>query len=146
MSGHTDTLLVSLGAASAVLCVFISRRMDVVDHEGHPLHLGWKAIVYWPWLAWEIVKANIDVTKIILSPKMSISPMMFKVKASQQTEIGHVTYGNSITLTPGTVTVALVDDDLTVHAITQEMADGVKTGDMDRRVTQMEGNAVEGYE
>jgi multicomponent Na+:H+ antiporter subunit E len=95
--------------------------------------------VYWPWLLWEIVKANLEVARLILAPRMAISPTVIKVKASQPDELGQVIYANSITLTPGTVSIDVRDATIEVHAITREMAEGLQTGEMDRRVTQMEG-------
>ena len=140
LSGHYDsTLMLSLGAASVIFVLYISRRMDLVDHEGHPIHLGVRAGTYWLWLLWEIVKANIDVAKIIISPKMKIKPHIFEVRASQVSELGHVSYANSITLTPGTVTVDVDGGVLTVHALTQDSADDVKSGEMDSKVVRMEG-------
>ena len=139
LSGHFDPLLLSLGAVSCVFVAWIAYRMDVVDHEGHPIHLTWRAAIYWPWLLWEIVKANIDVAKIVLDPKLPISPQVFTVKASQVDDLGLAIYANSITLTPGTVSIDVKDATIQVHALTQELADGLLTGEMDRRATEMEG-------
>ena len=141
LSGHYEPLLLGLGAASCLVVVWIAGRMDVVDREGHPIHLTWRALPYWGWLGWEIAKTNVDVARIILNPKMPISPRMVRVKASQKSELGHVVYANSITLTPGTVTVDLVDGGLEVHALTKAAADDLASGEMDRRVTAMMGEA-----
>ena len=142
LSGHfTDPLLLGLGAVSVVAVVYIAHRMDVIDHEGHPVHLSWRALLYWPWLIKEIVKANFDVAKAILRLPEGIEPEVFSVTASQPTELGRVIYANSITLTPGTVTIALDDDRLTVHALTRGGREGVESGDMDRRVSAVEGAA-----
>ncbi|HAA91834.1 MAG TPA: cation transporter [Rhodospirillaceae bacterium] len=139
-SGLFDNMLIlGLGAASVASVLYIAHRMDVIDHEGHPIHLGWRAVAYWPWLLWEILKANLDVAKIIISPRMNIQPHIFVVNASQSSELGHVIYANSITLTPGTVTVDVEDGVMSVHALTQDAADGVKTGEMDDKVTAFEG-------
>ena len=141
LSGYFfSALLLGLGLASAAAVVFIAHRMDVIDHEGHPVHLGWRAIIYLPWLLGEIVKANIDVARRIIQPSMPIRPNLLRVKASQKSELGNVIYANSITLTPGTVTVELDDGLLGVHAITAEAAEEVLSGEMDRRVTAMEGH------
>jgi multicomponent Na+:H+ antiporter subunit E len=139
LSGHYEPLILVLGAVSCVFIAWIAYRMDVVDREGHPIHLTWRSLVYWPWLLWEIVKANLEVARLILAPRMAISPTVIKVKASQPDELGQVIYANSITLTPGTVSIDVRDATIEVHAITREMAEGLQTGEMDRRVTQMEG-------
>lgn len=145
LSGHTEPLLLGFGAASCALVVYIAHRMDLIDHEGHPSHLSFRILPYWAWLCWEIVKSNIDVAKIILSPKLPISPVMFKTKASQSRELGQVIYANSITLTPGTVTVGLEDGILEIHALTIAGAEGVLNGEMDRRVCRVKGE-MEGKE
>ncbi len=95
--------------------------------------------LYLCWLAKEVVLSNIDVARRILHPKLPISPTMFYVKASQKTPGGQVIYANSITLTPGTITVRLRDGYLIVHSISREAADAVKEGTMDRKVTAIEG-------
>lgn len=138
-SGYFEPLLLSFGIVSCVLIVAIGHRMDVVDHEGHPVHLGWKAITYWLWLVVEIVKANIDVARRIVDPKLPIHPVLVTVKTTQSTELGQVIYANSITLTPGTVSIRVADDTILVHAVAKEMAEDLQAGEMDRRVTAMEG-------
>ena len=130
----------ALAVASVLVVVLISRRMDVIDHEGHPIHLGWRSIFYWPWLFWEILKSNVQIARVILGRPMPILPAVIKVKGSQKSELGHVIYGNSITLTPGTVTIGLERGVLTVHALTKGTADDLKSGGMDRRVTAMMGD------
>ena len=142
LSGHfADPLLLGLGLASVVAVVLIAHRMDVIDHEGHPIHLSWRALIYWPWLIKEIVKANFDVAKAILRLPGGIEPTVFSVTASQHSELGRVIYANSITLTPGTVTIELDQDQVTVHALTSGAKEGVESGDMDRRVAAVEGPA-----
>ena len=141
LSGHFDPLLLSLGLLSCALVVYIAHRMDVIDREGHPIHLGLRALTYYPWLMWEIVKANIDVAKIILSRNPPISPVMIRLDADQKTELGHVCYANSITLTPGTITVDVVDGKLDVHALTREAAEELERGEMNRRCVAFEGES-----
>ena len=74
------------------------------------------------------------------SPSLPISPTLINVKASQQSVVGVVTYANSITLTPGTVTISVDKDIMTVHALTRNAAEGLESGEMDRRVTDMEAH------
>jgi len=139
LSGHFDPLLLSLGLASCAVVVFITTRMEVVDREGHPIHLSWGALIYWPWLFLEIVKANIDVARRVLSPTMDISPTLVRIKASQRSDLGQVIYANSITLTPGTVSIDLANGEILVHAISREGAEALIEGEMNRRVCQMVG-------
>jgi multicomponent Na+:H+ antiporter subunit E len=142
LSGYfTEPLLLGLGVASVLSVVFIAYRKEVLDSEGHPVHLIPRALVYWPWLLKEIVMANIDVAKAVLRSPMAIEPIVFTVTGSQQSELGRVIYANSITLTPGTVTIALEDDQLTVHALTRAGREGVESGEMDRRIAWLEGGS-----
>jgi len=139
LSGHYTPFLLAAGAGSCLAVVLFSDRlMSVLDREGHPIHLGRNALVYWPWLIWEIVKAAWDVTRRILDPRLPISPMLIRVKATQQSDVGRVIYANSITLTPGTISMELEEDTILVHALTREGAEGLATGDMDARVTRFE--------
>jgi multicomponent Na+:H+ antiporter subunit E len=139
LSGHYTPVLVAAGAASAAVCVLAAARMRVADGEGHPIELFWGAMTYYPWLIREIAKSAWSVTKIILHPSLPISPTMTIVRASQKTAVGLATYANSITLTPGTVTVGVNGRDLTVHALVREAALDLEGGGMDRRVSQFEG-------
>ncbi len=128
LSGIYDhALLFWLGAASCLLCVLIAWRMDVVDHEGTPLELGWRIIVYWPWLFIEIVKANIDVIRRLLRANPDISPTLVRSRTMQRTDLGRVIYANSITLTPGTLSIDVSDDASTlyVHAIDAPDTDAI---------------------
>jgi len=138
MSGVFLSLILVLGIVSCAIVVFIAMRMDVVDHEAVPLHITFRALLYWPWLMTEIVKANFDVTKMVLG-LTPISPTMVQIKATQKTDLGLVTFANSITLTPGTISIDLDQDGhILVHAISREGAEAVADGEMDRRVTEME--------
>ena len=139
LSGIFEPLIVAFGVFSCVLVVVITRRMDLVDREGHPIHLTWRMAVYWQWLAWEIVKANIDVVRRVLSPSMPIGPTVVRLKTSQKTDLGLVIYANSITLTPGTISIDVEQGEILVHAISRDAARALEGGDMDRRVTWVEG-------
>jgi len=140
LSGHfNNPLLISLGVLSCATVVWITIRMDVADQEGHPIHLTWRALWYWTWLGFEIIKANIDVIKRVLSPSLPISPTMLRVKASQKSDLGQVIYANSITLTPGTISIDVANNEILVHALSKDGAEDLITGEMDRRVTKMAG-------
>lgn len=134
LSGHFEPFLLGLGALSVAFVAWLSHRMEVVDHESHPLHLSRKLFTYWPWLLKEIVKANIDVTKCVFGPSKNIKPVVFDAPASQQSDVGRVIHANSITLTPGTVSLHVGSERITVHALTPELADGLVSGGMDKRV------------
>ena len=136
LSGHLEPLLLGLGMASVALTVFLSRRMNVIDHESYPLHLSSKFPGFFVYIFREIVKANIDVVTRILSwRKAPISPQMIEIPQSQETDLGAVIYANSITLTPGTVTIRLSKDNLTVHALSKEAASELATGAMSEEIS-----------
>jgi multicomponent Na+:H+ antiporter subunit E len=139
LSGHFDPLLLGLGALSAAAVVGIALRMEAVDHEGHPIHLAWKAPVYWAWLAWAIVKSNIDVTRRILTPSLPIDPCVIKVRAHQKDELGRAVYANWITLTPGTVSMDVAGREITVHALSTDGVEELQSGRMDRRASRLVG-------
>ncbi len=141
LSGFFTAFLLSAGAGSALAVVWFARRMDVVDAEGHPIHLGSKALLYWPWLLKEIAKSAWDVSKIILDPKLPISPTLVRFKPTQNTVVGLVLHANSITLTPGTITIEAGANEFLVHGLTRSGAQGVVASEMDRRVTACEGKA-----
>ena len=139
LSGHYTPMLISAGAACAGLCLLAAIRLRAADAEGHPVELFRGALTYLPWLIWEIAKSAWTVTKIILHPRLPISPTMTAVRASQRTTSGIATYANSITLTPGTITVGVDNQVLTIHALTRDGALDLENGGMDRRVTKFEG-------
>ena len=139
LSGHYTPLLLTFGAISCLVVWFFSHKMDLVDHEDHPLHLQpLKLVAYWGWLCAEVVKSNFDVALRIIKPSLPIRPRVFTVRTSQRTELGQVIYANSITLTPGTVSIDLRGHEIEVHALAEEPANSLLTGDMDRRVTAVE--------
>ncbi len=135
-SGHYTPLILSLGAVSLALVVAVGRKMRILDDEGAPLRLPLGLPLYLPWLAFEIAKASVDVALRVLKPSLPISPRVVRVRAGQRTDLGRVIYANSITLTPGTVTVDTEGDTIAVHALTAESADELLAGKMDRRVTR----------
>lgn len=139
LSGHYTTFLITIGVVACIAILALARRMNIVDEEGHPVQLALPALTYWPWLVIQIAKSTWVVTRIILDPKLPISPTLVKLKASQKTRIGVNVYANSITLTPGTISVDVDGNDITVHAITRDGAADVAAGVMDRRVTAFEG-------
>lgn len=140
LSGHYNPLLLSLGAISCAFIVWVTHRMDTIDREGFPIHLSLRGWAYWPWLLLEIIKSNFDVAKVIVNPRLPISPTMTRVRAGQHTELGRTIFANSITLTPGTMSVHMEDHTILVHALTRDGAESfAQDPEMDQRVTKLEG-------
>jgi len=140
LSGYFTAFLMSAGFGCALAVVWFAHRMDVIDAEGHPIHLGWRIVGYWVWLSKEIVKSAWDVSRIIVNPRLPISPSLVTFRPSQKTTVGLVVHANSITLTPGTITIEARPGEFLVHALTRQGAEGVTSGDMDRRVSACEGS------
>ncbi|MDA0983368.1 MAG: Na+/H+ antiporter subunit E [Proteobacteria bacterium] len=141
MSGFFTPFLLAAGFGSALLVAWLAHRMEVADREGHPFHLTWAALAYWPWLVKEIFKSAIDVSRVILDPALPATPTVVRFRPRQKTVVGLVTHANSITLTPGTLSVVVGGDEFMVHAFTREGAAAVVESDMDRRVERFEGGA-----
>jgi multicomponent Na+:H+ antiporter subunit E len=140
MSGYFTAFLLSAGFGSALAVAWLAQRMYALDHESHPSHLSLAAAAYWPWLIKEIWKSGIAVSRIILSPRLPISPTLVRFKPGQDSTVGLVTHANSITLTPGTITVQAARDEFLVHGLTRESAQGAVDSEMDRRVRRFEGS------
>lgn len=138
LSGHYTPMLISFGVGSSIFVVWVAHRMDVVDHEGVPFHLTGRFLVYFPWLMKEVFVANLQVAKLILDPKMPISPRMVVFHGSQVTDLGRVIYANSITLTPGTITTGIEGREYQIHALSAaDLATGEEV-EMNVRCTWVE--------
>jgi multicomponent Na+:H+ antiporter subunit E len=146
-SGHYTLehgLLQVFMVGSCLLVVWIVARTGgfADDHGEETAPYGWlhpvRAVGYVLWIAFEIVKANLDISRRILSPSLPIQRQLIRVRATQRTGVGVTVFANSITLTPGTVSVTVEQEEILVHAVCDVAADGLLTGDMDRRVTAWE--------
>ena len=141
LSGHYTPLLLSLGLLSVLIVAIISSRMNLIIFDQPILQLYFiKFIPYGFWLIFQIIKSNIDVCKRILNPKLPISPRLVTVRSSQLSNFAKVIYANSITLTPGTISIDLNGSDIKVHSLSKIGVDGLKAGDMDRKITSAEAN------
>ena len=136
MSGYYTPLILSLGIISCLLCVYLTIKGKFLDNETLPIYFFPRLIQYTLWLIKEILKSNIQTAKVIIMK--SEEPELFSVKATQKTNEGKVTYANSITLTPGTVTTQIKNDIFEVHALTKDFGDDVRSSEMDKMVTWLE--------
>lgn len=139
LSGHYNTLFLVFGVVSCLIATYVAHRMGTLDKESAPFHMLFRAMGYLPWLTWEIFRSNVAVARIVLNPSLPIDPSMVHFKGSQRSDLGRFIYANSITLTPGTITTGIVENDFEVHALTVEAVDGSEENDMNRRVTRLEG-------
>jgi multicomponent Na+:H+ antiporter subunit E len=138
LSGQFTAMLLGSGAVASLLVTFVWLRAGGTEAESHPIHGFRWAVSFWPWLVKEILIANIDVAYRTLHPRLPISPRMIKVPYKTHTQLGTVIFANAITLTPGTVSVAVEKKSILVHALTAESADGVLSGEMHKRVCDLE--------
>lgn len=117
LSGYFKPLLLILGAISILIVVGLVQRMKIMDEETVPYLYIPKTLSYFSWLFREIAKANVDVIKAVLAPNIDVKPDMVRVKLRQETDIGKTMFANSITLTPGTVSVSIENDEIVVHSL-----------------------------
>ena len=136
-SGLYKPLLLALGVLSCLLVLVLARRMGFFDRDVFSLHLIGRLLPFWGWLGKELVVSNVKVARIILSPTMPISPTVTKIEALSEGPVGQAILGNSITLTPGTVTMDDHEGTLIVHCLTADGADDLAQGEMNRRVAAL---------
>ena len=139
LSGFLEPLLLSFGAVSVIIVLYVLKRMDEVDKESQEIGTGFQLIRYLPWLFVQIVKSSIQVTKLIWGSSEKISPVLEKISAQGVPINSRVLYANSITLTPGTLSVDLVDGEVSVHALQKSSIEELKEGLMQRKVNDIWG-------
>lgn len=141
LSGEFTALLLLSGAAAALLVAALARPCE----GARPVHAAPGFIVrflaYLPWLFWQIVLANLDLAYRALHPGKPIDPRIIKIKNPCRTAAGLAVLANSITLTPGTVTLDADDRELVIHAVSAEAAAALLGGEMQARVRRIEGEA-----
>lgn len=146
LSGYYDIFFVTVGIAITIPCVLVVEKMRVIkgaqDFEGieGASYSVLNFALYIPWLLKEIVKSAWEVTLVIIDPTLPISPTIKKIKAGQKTPIGIFTYANSITLTPGTLTISVLGQGIVIHSLLREGVEGLEQGIMDKKVTSIESN------
>jgi multicomponent Na+:H+ antiporter subunit E len=136
-SGYLKPLLLGLGALSCLLTVWIVRRMGYFDDETFAFHYDWRLLGFWAWLGGEVVKSSIEVTRVVLSRRIDVEPQMVDIDGSALGPVDQALLGNSITLTPGTLTLDVHEGRLLVHALTPNGAAALRDGEMQRRVSAL---------
>ena len=140
LSGEFSFILLLSGIISSLLVSYISHDLLIGNGD---MKLGFirtiRFIKFLPWLLWQIVLANIDLAIRTLHPKMPINPMLINFKNNLKTDLGMVILANSITLTPGTVTIDVNENDFFIHVISEKAAQSLISGEMQARVKKIEG-------
>ena len=140
LSGEFSFILLLSGVISSLLVSYMSNDLLIGNGD---MKLGFirtiRFIRFLPWLLWQIVLANIDLAIRTLHPKMPINPMLINFKNNLKTDLGMVILANSITLTPGTVTIDVNENEFLVHVISEKAAQSLISGEMQARVKKIEG-------
>lgn len=136
-SGLYKPLLLALGVFSCAITIILIRRMRFFDEEIYPLHFSLRLVRFWLWLGKEIWSSSIEVARVVLHPKLPISPRTITIESPSQHNFDQVMLGNSITLTPGTLTLDVYDGKLKVHTLTDEGAKALLSGEMASKVTTL---------
>lgn len=136
-SGYLKPLLLGLGILSCLLTVWIVRRMGYFDDEAFAFHYDWRLLGFWAWLGLEVVKSSIEVARVVLRPRIDVEPSLVDVDGRELGPVDLAVLGNSITLTPGTLTLDAHEGRLLVHALTAEGAAALQGGEMLRRVVAL---------
>lgn len=137
-SGHYSPLLLGMGLASVVFVILVARRMNLVDRESQPWHLSAALPAYYWWLFKKILKSNLEVAACAWRGAAAISPGYARIPTTLNSEFARVLYANSITLTPGTVSVSLDENSILVHSLTAGGLDELRGGEMENRVRVLE--------
>lgn len=136
-SGVFKPLLLFLGLVSSLFCLWLTLRMRLFDDNLFSLPIGMGMLGYWFWLAREVFKSSLTVTKVVLSPSLPISPRVARIRAGSEHPYDQVLLANSITLTPGTLSMDLDEGVISVHSLTEEGMRDLLSGEMNRRVTAL---------
>lgn len=136
-SGFFKPLLLGLGAFSCLLVVYLSNRMHLFDKDVYALRLSLSVFRFWAWLAGEIVRSSLEVSRAVLSPSLPISPTLVEIESGSSDPVDLAILGNSIILTPGTLTLNIEGRRLIVHALTRQGAEALVAGEMNRRVSAL---------
>ncbi len=134
LSGKLDAFHLSIGFFGAALIAWINTEPQHLDEPPLPLA---RLVLYLPWLFWEVVKSSLNITKIILDPKLPINPRLVQYPTNLGSNTAVVLLGNSITLTPGTVTIEVSSSKLVVHALDDESSNELESRSMEQKITEV---------
>jgi multicomponent Na+:H+ antiporter subunit E len=140
LSGHYTVMVTAFGVISALGVTVLANRLGVLEPDGWSFAFLARLAGYFPWLIKEVASANVELARRIWNPTLPIRPQVIRTRTSQRTPVALATFANSITLTPGTLSLDADEPGvIRVHAIADSTAEGLQTGEMDRRVTALEG-------
>jgi multicomponent Na+:H+ antiporter subunit E len=135
-SGLYKPLLIGLGFFSCLLSLWLAKRTGFFRHAIQPSALL-RLPALWFWLLKEVVSSSIEVARIVLSPSLPIHPELVELPSAEKADSAKVILGNSITLSPGTVTIDIDEDRLLVHCLSSNSAASLRSGEVERRVARL---------
>ena len=150
LSGKFEAKYLIFGVVSAALVTFITQDLLQPEEKPRkksrsapPFKTAWRFFSYFAWLVYEILQANIQVTYLVLHPKLPIDPGLLRFRTRLQSKVGHIVLANSITLTPGTITVDLTEGTYLVHALVPGAAGSLLEAKMQSRLEAIFGEPEE---
>lgn len=143
LSWNFEPFPLIIGAICSLLVAYWSHDLLIGEPDfGITLRRYLSLAKFIPWLLWQILLANLNVVYLTLNPKDLIEPTLIRFNPDLQTDMGVVILANSITLTPGTVTIVANQQEFVVHAITQKHAESLLHGDMQAKVRDIEQGKI----
>lgn len=136
MSGLISQFFLVLAVVAVLLTLWLSAQLRIIGRDASPYHRALHMLPYVVWLLGQILMANLAVIARVLGPRHTIDPVIVLLKTKSRTDLGKALFANSITLTPGTVTVDVEGDQLKVHALVRKTATPASFAAMDRRAAQ----------
>ena len=128
--------IVIAGLMFAFICKFMDYSVEKERCLYKKMPLLCKCVIL---LVRDIIMANLAVCKLILTRKERIDPVIVKIHTDLKTETARVLLANSITLTPGTITVSLTDQELLVHCLDRSLAEGMADSEFAKLLEKLEG-------
>lgn len=142
LSGETSVLFLFFGLLSVLASIWLAARLEIIDRDASPWHRLPSLLLYHFWLLWEIIKSNIQVIASVLNPRRAIDPATVDLQVSSRSDLAKTTFANSITLTPGTVTIDIDKGVMTVHALHKANATPQAFAQMERLASQASDGAA----
>jgi multicomponent Na+:H+ antiporter subunit E len=138
LSGMFDAFHLTLGVLCCLMVTYFSHDLLFYGESEYPWGKSFVGfLAYLPWLFYQIVIANVQIAYVVLHPNMyeMIDPHVVRFKTKLKRPVSKVTFAQSITLTPGTITVSIHDDEFSVYALTRSASDSLP-GDMEARIAR----------
>jgi multicomponent Na+:H+ antiporter subunit E len=138
LSGKFDAFHLALGVICSTVAAYLFHDLLFVNvRVGDMRTVAWRFITYIPWLLYQIFMANLHVASLVVRRRMPIEPKVLTFKTKLETDVSRVTLANSITLTPGTITMDIQEGVFYVHALSKKVADELNAGEMEDRIAHI---------